>query len=92
MPGMEIHFKMSYILNYRITLRWEDRRLTGSVNSFVQGDSIVQTYNEHRKSECPSNHVPYDDTAQVWKPYIQVLNALEVVMLNTLYFMILLLK
>ena len=65
--------------------------MSGSVTGFVHGETTVQTYNQHRKSECPSNHVSFDDTVQLWKPFIQVLDALEVVMLarHTNYFLIL---
>ena len=65
----------------RVTVKWEDKRFIGKRKS--GGNFDDETYNEHRQTECPSNHVPYEDvyTLQLWKPQLQVLNALEVVIM-----------
>ena len=53
---------------FRITLTWEDKRY------------IEQDRNTHRLTDCPSNHVPYDDTDLLWEPQPKVLGALELVL------------
>ena len=60
---------------HRVTLEWEDGRYAGPKTSLEAADK----YNEHRKTECPSNHIPYEDTLHLWKPDMQVLKALTVV-------------
>ena len=58
-------------------MRWEDGRYAGKKNSFQSG-----YYNEHRKTGCPSNHIPYEDTITLWRPNLQLLNALKLVMIK----------
>ena len=50
-----------------ITMIWTDKR-------YIEGGR-----NLHRLTECPSNHVPYDDTFTMWEPQPKVINALELV-------------
>ena len=60
---------------YRIALTWEDKRYMKKKT----GIGNVGRYNEHRQTECPSNHITYEDTKQLWRPYLQVLDALTLV-------------
>ena len=50
-----------------ITMIWTDKR-------YIEGGRNI-----HRLTECPSDHVPYDDTFTMWEPQPKVINALELV-------------
>lgn len=64
-------------IHFRITLEWEDGRYADKNIGFGKEGY----YNEHRKIGCPSNHIPYDDTINLWRPNLQLLKALTVVIL-----------
>ena len=50
-----------------ITMYWTDKR-------YIEGER-----NLHRLTDCPSNHVPYDDTFSMWEPQPKVIDALDLV-------------
>ena len=53
--------------HFSIIMTWQDQRY------------IEKERNLHRLTECPSNHVPYDDTYNLWEPQPKVRHALELV-------------
>ena len=69
---------MSKRLPFRITFKWEDGRYADKKVGFGKEGN----YNEHRRAECPSNHISYEDTINLWKPNLQLLKALTMVNWN----------
>ena len=59
-------------------MKWKDKRYSATRSSFSGGIRL----NEHRETECPSNYIPSKDTDVLWKPHLQVLDALSLVTLR----------
>ena len=60
---------------FRIIMKWEDDRYSATRSGMSGG----VRYNEHRETECPSNYVASKDTDVLWKPHLQVLDTLSLV-------------